>query len=256
MPPTNITLSQPGVRGVVELPALRGYSRESGDTTIRRWSGRKQDIDGLLSWLRFQKVDFRESEDQPGIYKVEAEFANAQDFSEAPENPSETVWTLETNDLEKPLTAHPAIASTTYISSGQWQRAVQDVLENGVDASFYASAFLVPPEAQALFNLAIAGVESFEDAQYVVRRTVTLDRDAPFVTYHPLANVNKVYTLAQMLATFTDMPSNISDCLKAIAGEYLYRGSSWEVSSQGRRQITDQWWHADVWPRNLYEQVS
>jgi hypothetical protein len=166
----------------------------------------------------------------------------------------ETVWDLKGNNVVKDIYDHKWIKRFDGYDLMRLKRGVQQ-FNSGEMTQDETSTGLQPTNLNPWYNLIIKGQNTFYDPQWVLRRTVTVNRGSPYQ-----ADFNGV----NMLWDFEDIPSlpsvvafdlsNIpeptvptpDEKLGTFRWAWLRQSPDISRSSNGRSVITDEWW-LDVW---------
>jgi hypothetical protein len=232
---------QKGTPEVIEQPSEREYNAQTGWRTVRRWRGTREACELFVPQLLNSVNSFRINvEDGSPMATIEGWVDNAQDGSSVDsEAQITTAWEVFGNDLEKDIFDHPRFAALA-VGDREVLKSFRDGSLDYNEAAFQLSG---APDAADYLDALDSKQESYTVAQIVLRRTKSVASLA--AVYCINSNANKTYTRAQLIAAegvpsavITEMPST---------GKWLARTGQKAQQSNGRYQITQEWWHADTW---------
>ena len=237
-----------GHPGVVELHPEREYTPQAGWQTTRRFKAVREDMEGFLPTLVADGFQISLQHDAGPVYIARARIANAQDGSAAPDDPDTALqvrWELVGNDLEKDIFSHSAFAALDSAKKVSLRNYRQDPVTHpyaptgGTDEAKFK-------------DLLDTGAESYTLSQWVLRRVAMAP--SAWGGQVTLSNVGKRFTSTTQIKTLESIPADLSFVMPD--GEWLKRTPTFQQQSDGKYQITTEWWHADAWSDLLYAAAS
>lgn len=232
-----------GDPGITELEAERTYDSRNGWRTVRRWKGTKDAVNAFIPTVVIDGSSIRIIPEQGSPLAVlEAWFDNAQDGSAlTADSQIQTVWSVLGNDLEQDIFEHSKFSA---LADG-----VRTILKQYRDGSAtYNEAYSLlsvasaPSDAYEFLDSLEQHEFSYTKAQVVLRRSKLVSGFATLSAIN--ANANEVYTRAQLI-TAESIPAAVQAEMPA-TGIWLARTGQKEQQSNGKYQVTQEWWHGDV----------
>ncbi len=256
-------MKQAGNTNVVELnPSLRGDGAQ-GVKATRRFRGLRGELLNMVHYINAPGITWDLEDDDPPFAILEVRFGDAQDGTPLDSAAVTTpIWSMDGNDLEKSLWEHPDLATwlddnlpANGVPDQAWNDVVnelRDLVDGSISLEDVPWWNNIPEEPARIVGLMLKKVESFTVSQYVLRRVVIVP--GTYSGTMATANANKQFTKTQLQtaeflpnALFFELPS---------AGAWLKRTPSMRQLEDGRWEITNEWWHADVWSAALYPPVT
>jgi hypothetical protein len=226
-----------GNNGMVELEPERNYTVRDGWRTVRRWRGTKEAVNLFLPTLLIDGPNIRIVSEAGPFATVEASFDNAQDGSDVTEEAQiVTTWSVVSNELEQHV-----IESDYFDDLNSNERTAIRMYVDEAMTYETALTIVTSPNGVALLEQMNAGKTAYAISQIVLRRSKTVSGYDSAVAY--LANANKVYSRAKLIADFAP-PAGVQSEMPPY-GEWLARNATKEQQSNGKWVITQEWWHGD-----------
>lgn len=191
-----------------------------------------------------------------------------------PEATSDTIlndlWELDGNDLEKDYWSAPAVVAwlgnldltqranvraivERYVrdggDQGDFENEVAGALAGGAATGLQPSDKLI---LDSIVSDLAAGTQSYATGAFVLRRTVT--RPANTALGPSFANVNKIFTQAQLFSAEPTIPLNLRATLPD--GFWQKKPPSARQQVDGRWQYAVEYWWAEEYSTMLYETAS
>lgn len=239
-----------GNPSLVSLPVDYESDGKGNLVAVMRWRGTVSAIQSFLPYVNTPGVRVTMRHDEPPFATLEARPGDAADGTPPDSDlhvSRNTFWFLDGNDLEKPITDHPSL---TEDDAGEIAYKAQIAQEDGVYSNFFGT--FSNPAAEAIFRLIAKKVESWSVSQFVLRRQVTVP--GFYSGNYANSNANRQFTKAQ-LQSMEALPAALFFEIPA-AGAWLKRTPSMRQLEDGRWEITNEWWHGDSIPVELYPPAS
>ena len=191
--------------------------------------------------LGAQTVSMIQEGDSP-MCTLETTFGNAMDGSQNDQaNLLTEIWTLDGNDLEKPIFSHAKFQALTTVE----QQALRDY-----ESQQSKATTAITSSDGLLFLVEIKKkTQGYTISQYVLRRVQTID--PAWTSQIDATNANNYYSsTANLLAAEPNIPTIIIPTFPA--GMWLKRTPKIQQQSNGKYEATQEWWHADSWSSLFY----
>ena len=180
------------------------------------------------------------------------------------------LWELDGNDLEKDYWNASAVkeflSGATLLQRAIVRKTVEEYVREGgsesdlkrdvaIALSFAQNTILLPAE-EAILELIVkdlvSGIQSYAEAAYVLRRTVTVPAGTTLAP--SFGNANKIFTSAQLVATETTIPLNLRASLPG--GYWQKKTPTASQQPDGRWSYRVEYWWAEEYSTMLYETAS
>lgn len=151
------------------------------------------------------------------------------------------VWTLDANNAQRSIWEHPKIlairATSDVDGAAQFRAEIDKAAQTGKISSAMAALIAQIPDLGELLVRWVMGDETYMEPQYVLRHTATYSHLKTFS--YDYAAVNKLILSAALASQEPTIPFALPDCA------WLSQGPRQEQLSNGRIQVTREWWESD-----------
>jgi hypothetical protein len=243
-----------GSSSVQEQPKERTFSQGAGWSTVRTWTGPRDDVFEFAKTLVGTGPENISVVDEGPTATAKATYPDAQDAAiDSAQETDNVEWELIGNDLEKKLQTHsqldPGEDDTKLEHMGYAMAAVANGEKKNTrhnPTTGAVESFTWGPEALIVYTLMTQGVEAYVLTQYVLRKTIKVARAANVTA--SLTNVNKVEAPVGVPVGLFSVPTNQGD---ANTIEWLKKPPQVRYLGRGKFAITQEWW-AGTWSIGLY----
>jgi hypothetical protein len=265
-----------GTHDFIELPTPQTYTPATGITRQRRFRMLKTSVPGFTATLTAQGYAWEVSPDEASPFSVVTTIASPE---------LTTTWTLDGNDMEKPLWMLPKVremfdrmpdlkkrakikADIEGLVRGEYtndaRKTVQSIKNEALDAMSTLNPdgnSTQPIELgntddiiDGIIKSLVKGVEAWPTAAFVLRKTMVLP---PLTNVSPgFANCNKVFTLAALVREEPMIPLNISGELLTLGGYWQKKTPQASQAADGRWTYTVEYWYAEEVDRFIYQVIE
>ncbi len=254
----------------VELTTQRRYNLNSGWSLVRRWRGAKQLLNTFLGSQLPAGYANLEIEEEGAIAMVTATYATEDNNNENKPDVISRVWTLVGNDIQKPVFELRKFADLTKNDPGllvrinaaldQYQEDLREKIKNGESTAGFK--FIPPPVfngtpqenqlAASLAELMQRDIQTYDDSQYVLRKTETVYGSSSVRPAH--THVGRFFNYGSLLASEPTLPAAaLIDASNLQSLFWLKRTPTVEQTNRGQFQITQEYWGAARYEEVIHE---
>ena len=258
-------ITQVGIAGPHQKEDELSWDVRNGSVRTLVFEGTDLEIAGLIPTYQVSGYRYERRSIGGGLFQLRISADNAMDGSSAAGDAGIQVdWELDGSDYEISIFKRMVQRGVpnhlvSYIEAIIGEVRANDTTHAEAVAQVRGEATVAPTydedDAEAWFELVMAGVESHRVSNFVVRKTLTAAN--AYVSGATL-NVGELYTRAQLLAEHTGVhavPTGISAEMPS-GGYYLKGTPRRRTMGNGKIQIQQDWQHSDTFSALQYDLVT
>lgn len=237
---------------ITEAPIEQTWDPQNGWQTVRTWRGLDSYMRGKMQDLFNAGIKLSYAPDAEGPYSTVKGFFNEAGDGSDLTKALVSLWSLVANDNEVPLT-HCDRAQA--IPADQMALIRQFLGEADVGENYQAKLNLLSnADAKTLFTKLVIGAETgFLAPKWVLRNTAIVSKNMP-KTSVPMTNfapVGSVYTSTATMVDREQMPAG--DFIFTLPdGQWLVRPPMFDQQTDGKWQVMQEFWWAELWDDFIY----
>lgn len=260
----------------VELQPGFVYDPRSGKRIVRNFVGEYSTLYTLGTQYQGDGRQISLNPTGGGDYILQVTFG--ADDTQPTDQPLAVKWELKDNDGEKPIWKAPKVAAAMAYITDLHNRAVirkyAKMVADGENETVGTDGSTLKLDSDIVLSLAVTagmpsgsagtdvlrqvitdmidGVESFNEAQWVVRKTTIIASNAGDTLKPSYTNINKIYTTTDLFSVAEGVPSTLMFILPA-AGVWLKRSPDVSQIAADKWSVEQEFWHGLSYSNLIYE---